>query len=194
MWCFEAEAVSGAVVEAMHGKSGVLSSDRVETHLLREELSDEAVHVLVGAAFPRGIGMSEEELCIELPGDPLMLGELLAVIGRQRVNAGGKRREQRDHGIGDRLCGLERHMGDQRVTGLAFVERDERLMLTGADDQITLPVIEVFAADDCRALLDRHMVSDGAASLATPIALPEYLLTAQGPMQGGKCAGRWLRG
>ncbi len=75
-------------------------------------------------------------------------------------------------------------MGDQAVTGLAFVERDERLFLAGADDQITLPVTEASAAvDDCRTLLDRHLVGEVAASLATPIALPTYLLTAQGAVQ-----------
>jgi hypothetical protein len=30
---------------------------------------NEAIHVLVSAAFPRGVGMGQEELCIELPGD-----------------------------------------------------------------------------------------------------------------------------
>jgi hypothetical protein len=67
----------------------------------------------------------------------LMLGELLAVVGRQRAHAGRKRRQQRDHHIGDRLGGLARHMGDQGVTGLTLAECDERLLLTGADDQIT---------------------------------------------------------
>ena len=76
-------------------------------------------------------------------------------------------------------------MGDQAVTGLAFVERDERLLLTGADDQIALPVAEASAAvDDGRTLLDRDLVGDGAASLAPAVALPAYLLTAQGAVQG----------
>src|ERR1019366_9987323 len=90
-----------------------------------------------------------------------------------------------DHGIGDGLGGLERHMRNQGVTGLAFVERDERLLLTGADDQIAFPVAEAFAAiDDGRALLDRHLVGDGAASFTSPVTFFARLLAAQGVMQG----------
>ncbi len=48
----KAEAFSGAMVESMHGEYNLLSSDGIETELLGEELSDEAVHVLVGTAFP----------------------------------------------------------------------------------------------------------------------------------------------
>lgn len=116
--CFEAEAFSGSVVEAVHSEGDVLGRDGVEAHLFREELADQAVHVLISPTLPGGIGMSEEEVGIEFLGDALMLGELLAVVGGQRVNAGCKWPQHTDHGIRDRLCGLERHMGDQAVTGL----------------------------------------------------------------------------
>ena len=97
MWRFKAEALSGAVVEAVSGKGDVFLGDAVELHLLREELPDEAVHVLVGATFPGGVGMREVEVGPEFAGDALMLCELLAVIGRQRVNGGRKRRQQGNH-------------------------------------------------------------------------------------------------
>jgi hypothetical protein len=48
--------------------------------------------------------------------------------------------------VRDRLCRLAGHMGDQRVAGLAFVERDECLLLARANHQIGLPVAEAFAA------------------------------------------------
>jgi hypothetical protein len=54
-----------------------LRGDGFEPHLLRKELSDEAIHVLVGAALPGGVGMGEVEVGAEFAGDPLMLGELL---------------------------------------------------------------------------------------------------------------------
>ena len=114
--------------------------------------------------------ISEEEVGIKLLGDPLMLCELLPIVGRQRMNAGRKRCQQGDHGIGDGLGDLERHMRNQGVTGLAFVERDARLLLTGADDQVAFPVAVAFAAiDDGRALLDRHLAGDGAASFTSPV-------------------------
>ena len=52
--------------------------------------------------------MSEEEISAELLGDSLMLGKRPPVVGRQRVNTGCKRRQQRDHGIRDRLRCFER--------------------------------------------------------------------------------------
>lgn len=72
------------MVETRHGNFSVFSGIGFETHLLRRKLSEEPVHVLVGDAFPRSIGMGEEDLCIELTSDPLMLYELFAVIRRQR--------------------------------------------------------------------------------------------------------------
>jgi len=60
----------------MHGEGGLLGGNGNKAHLLRKEPSDQVVHVLVGAAFPEGVGMDEEELCIEFYGDPLMPGDL----------------------------------------------------------------------------------------------------------------------
>ena len=68
--------------------------------------------------------------------------------------------------FGDCQCALGWHMGDQAVTGLAFVERDERLLLTGAEMiQIALPSRRSVCTDDGRTLLDRDLVGDGAALL-----------------------------
>ena len=69
VWCFEAEAFSGSVVEAVHSEGDVLGRDGVEAHLFREELADQAVHILISPALPGGIGMSEEEVGIEFLGD-----------------------------------------------------------------------------------------------------------------------------
>ncbi len=49
---FEAEAFSGTVVEPMRGEFDVIRGDGFEPHLLRKELTDEAVHILVGTALP----------------------------------------------------------------------------------------------------------------------------------------------
>ena len=63
MGCLETEAFSGTVIDSMHGEGDIsLRGDGIpEAHLLREELSDEAVHVLVGATLPGGIGMSDPD-------------------------------------------------------------------------------------------------------------------------------------
>ena len=61
--------------------------------------------------------MSEEEVSIKLLGKPIMLGELSAVVSRQRMDAGRKRRQQRNHGVRDGLGGLGWDVGEQRVAG-----------------------------------------------------------------------------
>ena len=96
---FEAETFSGAVVKAMHCQFNVRRRDGLEAHFLWKELADEPVHVLVGTAFPRGIGVGKEEVSIEFLGDSLMLGEFLPIVCRQRMNTGCKGRQQRDHRI-----------------------------------------------------------------------------------------------
>ena len=52
MRCFEAEAFSRTVVEMVHSQFDVVQRDGFEGHFLREELTDEAIHVFVGAALP----------------------------------------------------------------------------------------------------------------------------------------------
>lgn len=143
----------------MHGEGDLMRGDGIEAQLLREELSDEAVHVLVGAALPGSIRMCEVEVGIECPGNAFMSCELAAVVGRQCVNASLDRFEHRDHGVGDDLGGFIRDVGDQSIARLAFVDRNKCLPMGGADDQIGLPVAEATARiDDGRALLDRHLI------------------------------------
>jgi hypothetical protein len=44
-WCLETESFSGAMIESVHGESDIFLCDALEVHLLREERSDEPVHV-----------------------------------------------------------------------------------------------------------------------------------------------------
>lgn len=173
------------MVETMHGKGDLMWSDGIEAQLFREELPDEAVHVLVGATLPRGVGMGEEEVSVESPSYAFMLGELLAVISRQGMNTGCKRRQHGDDRACDSSSRLGRDMRDQGVARLAFIDRHESLLMAGADNQIGFPVAEALATiDNGRALVNRHLIGDGAASFASAIALAPHLLATQGAVQG----------
>lgn len=172
------------MVESMHGEVNLTRGDGIETQFLRKELSNEAVHVLVCTTLPRGIGMGEEEIGIERSGDPLMAGKLSAIVSRQRMHTGRERRQQGDHGIRDGIGSLGRHMGDQGIARLAFIERNESLLMAGANNQIGFPVAEATARiNNSRAPINRHLVGDGATPVATAIAFPTHLLAAQGAMQ-----------
>jgi len=113
-----------------------------------------------------------------------MLGELFAVIGGQCVHAGRKRLQQEDHGVRHGLRSLEWNVGNRRVARRALVHRNERLLLSGADDQVSLPVTKSRTlGHDVGAQINRDLVGNGAASLASPVSFFAGLLTAQGPMQ-----------
>ncbi len=60
----------------------------------------QAVGVLVQAPFPGVVGPREEEVSAERPGHPRVVGELLAVVGRDRVDGEGS--EHARHGRADR--------------------------------------------------------------------------------------------
>ena len=185
----EAEAFSGAVIQSMHGEFDVLLGDFQEGHFLWEELADQAIHVLVGPALPGGIGVSKVEVGSEFAGNALVLCELPAVVGRQGMNAFSERRQQRDHRIRDCLRRLERHMSYQCVAGLAFVERDQSLLLAGADDQVGLPVTETLKRiHDSRTQINRYLVGDGAAPFATPVTFSSCFLAAQSTVEGAALA------
>lgn len=52
----------------MHCERDLMRGDGIEAQLLGKELSDEAVHVLVGATLPGSIGMGEEAGELKGPG------------------------------------------------------------------------------------------------------------------------------
>lgn len=107
--------------------------------------------------------MNEEEVCVEIFGDTLMLGKPLAVVGRQCVNADCKRRQQGDRGIRNSLRGLEQNMGHQGKRGVRplIVTRDR---FCPAPMTISAPPIAetVTLGRDGRAHTNGDLVGDGA--------------------------------
>ncbi|MGB4225047.1 MAG: hypothetical protein WBJ68_00030 [Candidatus Dechloromonas phosphoritropha] len=87
------------MIETEPGKSDIFFGDAIKAHFLGEELPNEAVHILVGPAFPRSIGVGEVAISLELLGKSLMLSKLLPVIRRQCVDSVRERRQQGNHRI-----------------------------------------------------------------------------------------------
>ena len=76
-------------------------------------------------------------------------------------------------------------MGDQRIAGNTFVERNECLTVLGADDQIGLPVTETFAAVGYfRTQVNLDLIRDRPPPLTNAVALSSSLLAAQSAVQG----------
>ncbi len=172
------------MIESMHGEGNLLRRDGIETHLLRKELPYKAVHVLVGTSLPGSIGMGKEEVGIKGAGDTLMPCKLLAIVRRQRMHTGRKRRQQGDHGSRHGISRFGRHVRHQGIPRFPLVERHQGLLMAGTDDQISFPVTKARAPiDDSRTLLDRHLILDGSAPITTAITLSPDFLAAQGKVQ-----------
>lgn len=145
----EAEAFSGPVIESLHGEGDLLGLDGIEAAFLGEVLTHQAVGVLVGAALPGSVRMGEVEIGIELAGDGLVVGKLLAVVGGDGMHKRLEWLEQAGDGVADEMGGFALDLGQQGVAALAFDQADEGLAMMGADDRVALPMAYAGARPDC---------------------------------------------
>jgi hypothetical protein len=72
------------VVDLVGDPLEFLGTDAAQVHALGEVVAQQPVHVLVAAALPRGMRVTEEHLGADLLGDLLMQGELLVLTPGQR--------------------------------------------------------------------------------------------------------------
>ena len=68
------------MIEFVHNTLQLLGSYSRQVAVLGDVLTYQAIHVLIAAAFPSGIGMSKKEIDLEFSGDALMLSKLFAVV------------------------------------------------------------------------------------------------------------------
>ncbi len=86
----EAERLARAVVQPLRDPLDLGLRDRREVVLLREVLPDKPVGVLVEPSLPTRVRMREVEARSEPRRDPLVLGELSAVVRGDRVHLVGE--------------------------------------------------------------------------------------------------------
>ena len=75
MGCFVAEAFSGSVIELVGHEGEIWVGEVIEGHFLWKEPANEAVTVFVGTPLPRGVGVGEVEVGLQLFGDALVEGD-----------------------------------------------------------------------------------------------------------------------
>ena len=142
MRCFVAEALSWTVVESILSECDLFFRYFFEPSVLWKELADQAIQVLVCAAFPRSMGMREVILQAKFGCDLLMQRKLFAVVGGQRMRQMREGVQLLNDGI-PHICGLfSRHSVQQRVAAFALVDGYQRLRVPRSDDQIRLPVAD----------------------------------------------------
>ena len=82
----KAQTFSWPGVQAVLNQGDLIRCDLGKRHFLREVLPDQAVSVFVESAFPTVIRRGEVTFTAEFCGDPLVVGELLAVIKREGLD------------------------------------------------------------------------------------------------------------
>jgi len=106
------KAFTGAVVKPVHRPVQFRLSDRGENAVLREVLANQAIGVLISAAFPGRIWMGEIELSLQRPRDILVIAELPAVVGGDGPHAPQPGRQQPDRGISCLVRAAGRQLGE----------------------------------------------------------------------------------
>ena len=71
---------SGTLVEHFLISAELLIRDERQIRALGQVVADATVLALAGAALPRAVRMAEEDLQVEIGGEQLVLGHLLALV------------------------------------------------------------------------------------------------------------------
>jgi len=141
-WRFEPERFSGPAVQQAFDFCHRRRVDCREVCPLWAEVPDEAVRILVHAAFPRVIGRGKEDLSVQAVGGVPVAGELFAVVVGDGMDVVAQRVQTMHRGA---VSGLGRRTGQFRDGGeqaFAFNMGELRPVVPCADDGVALPVAE----------------------------------------------------
>ena len=162
------EDLARPVIEHGFDVGELLGRDGGQVGALGQELANQAVHVLVGAALPGAVGFAEEHGHaggggeFEVAGHlgAAVVGEALAQLGDDLVEAPGEAFE----GVGG---GAAVHLGEQHEAAVALDGGADGAGVARTLDEVALPVAGYQPGVGlCGALAQRHEVGDVAALAA----------------------------
>jgi len=174
----KAEAKARAMIE--RGGDGVAAGlgEAGERGALGEVLADEAVGVLVGAAFPGMMRGGEVDFGAESAFEVLVAVELDAVVGREGMDGMGLMGEQRGQARVGLLDGGPDERAEDGVAALAL-DSGGNAGLAPAVDGVRFPVAESTALrDDFRPILDAAFAREPAAAILSAVAFAPALAGA----------------
>ena len=182
----EAMAFARAMVEVGSDARAEALGEVTERSTLGEVLSDEAVGVLVGAAFPGVMGSGEEDGGVESMLDGFVAVKLDSVVEGEGVHGMGLVGEECNQASGGKVGGGPGHRADADQAALALDD--------GGDAGRALPVNRVAfpvadpapLCDDGRALWEHPLAREPSSTVVLPIAFAAPLLGA--PQVGPKDA------
>jgi len=174
---------SGTLVEHFLISAELLIRDERQIRALGQVVADATVLALAGAALPRAVRMAEEDLQVEIGGEQLVLGHLLALFVGEGFEQGRWdviefTREGRAH-VGGVFF---REMAEEGEARGALNQHADRGLVPRTEDQVTLVVAGNQASFHFGwTLIDQHHVLQFALSggEAPPAGLALAVVTAQ---------------
>ena len=154
------EDLAWTFVEHLLVGAELLIRDQGEVGALGEVVTDAVVLAFAGGPFPRAMGVTEEDLELEVGGEALMFGHFLAlVIGEALTQNAWQGREFAFEGFAHARGVLLRKMAEEGVAGRALDQDADGGAVASADDQVAFVVAgDEPGFDFGRAFVNQHHV------------------------------------
>lgn len=179
--CFESEPLSRPVIQSVLDHSQLFIRDGLQGPFLRDVLAQQPIEVFVAASLPAAIRVGKVGLDAQGLIDSPMIGKLLAVIHRQRLDPRSQGPQFVLNGLADQISASVADLGQNGIAALALDQSHDGLFVCCANDGVALPVAYLPACINVAwPLADRTSVGDLPASVAAlQIALAPRFLAAQ---------------
>lgn len=174
----EAVAFARAMVEVVSDARAETLSEVTERRTLGQVLSDEAIGVLVGAAFPGVMWSGEEDGGVESMFDGFVAVKLDSVVESDGAHGMGFMGEERDQASGGEVGGGPGQRADANHAALTLYDgSDAGRALTV--NRVAFPVADPAPlCDDGGALLEHPLAREASSTVILPIAFAAPLLGA----------------
>lgn len=174
----EAEAFARAMVEVVSDARAEALGEVTERRTLGQVLSDEAVGVLVGAAFPGVMGRGEEDGGVESMLDGLVAVKLDSVVEGEGAHGMGFMGEERDQASRGEVGGGSGQRADADQAALALYDSGDAGRALPVN-RVAFPVSDPAPlCDDGGALLKHPLAREASSTVILPIAFAAPLLGA----------------
>ena len=145
-------------------------------------MAQQAIGVLVRAALPRAMRITEIDGDVGFDGEALVIGQLSAIIPGQRfIKLIGKLARLLDESVDDGLGLPVLDLREHDIARVSFDQRDDEAVLRSAQ-QIAFPMAKRLAVINIlRAFMDRNTannVSEASIATSTMVStMPHWLVT-----------------
>ena len=169
------QLLSGPIIEIIDDKIKLFGGDDAEVGFLGQELSEQAVGILIDGALPSAVGMGEEDGEFQGVFEGLEAGEFLAVVDGEGMDECLIDVAQTLHyGFIEGLGGGVRHLVCNEIEGFALDKGRQAAQPLCSEEGIAFPVADAgLFVNDGRTLLDGDTALDPGVGVSSGAAFAE---------------------